>query len=325
VLVTDRLSTNLDWAAFELTEIGFGDHLVTVPDRTAHFETIVPIVSNGRQLEVHIEVRLDRTSGRLTAQFMTLDPLTELPPDVQSGFLPPEDGTGRGQGHVSYVIRPKPDRATGTEIRNVAVIQFDFGQTIGTNQRDPHDPSQGTDSALEALVTIDAGPPSSHVWPLPPAIAALNFTVSWTGQDDSGGAGVADYEIFVSDNGGPWTCWQEAVTGVSATFSGQLGHTYAFYSIARDQLDHVEAPPASADAVTTLVAQLPPTLTVQWLAPAIQLAWPLDATGYALETTDSLAADCVWNSVTEPVVVQGQKNTVTLLPTERARFYRLNR
>jgi hypothetical protein len=107
---------------------------------------------------------------RLAAQFMTLDPLTGLPPDVQSGFLPPEDGTGRGQGHLSYVIRAKPDVPSGMEIRNVAVIQVDFGDTIGTNQRDPHDPSQGTDPALEALVTIDAGPPSSHVLPLPAGI-----------------------------------------------------------------------------------------------------------------------------------------------------------
>jgi hypothetical protein len=73
------------------------------------------------------------------------------------------------------------------------------------------------------------------------------------------------------------------------------------------------------------VAQLAPTLTVQWLAPAIQLAWPLDATGYTLETTDSLAANSVWDVVTEPVVVQGQTNTVTFVPTERARFYRLRR
>ena len=45
--------------------------------------------------------------------------------------------TGRGLGCVSYVIRPKPGLATGTEIRNVATIQFDFGEVIDTNQIDP--------------------------------------------------------------------------------------------------------------------------------------------------------------------------------------------
>jgi hypothetical protein len=254
---------------------------------------------------------------------MSIDPDTGLPPDVNTGFLPPEDGTGRGQGHLSYVIRAKPRLETGTELRNVAVIQFDFGDTIATNQRDPHDPTQGTDPALEALVTIDGGAPSSQVLALPPAIAALSFTVGWTGQDDPGGAGVASYDVYVSDNGGPWTRWQEAVAATSATFSGQLDHTYAFYSIAQDLVGHVEAPPASADAFTTLVAQLAPALTIQWLGQAVELAWPVDATGYTLETTTSLAAGSVWEDVTEPVVVQGQMNTVTLVPAEAASFYRL--
>ena len=64
-----------------------------------------------------------------------------------TGFLPPEDGTGRGQGYFSYTVDPRADLATGTEIRNVALIRFDFQEVIGTNQVDPHDPSQGTDPA----------------------------------------------------------------------------------------------------------------------------------------------------------------------------------
>lgn len=74
--------------------------------------------------------------------------------------------------------------------------------------------------------------PQSTVHPLP-AASAPTFGVSWSG-DDSGGPGIADYEIYVSDNGGPFSPWLKDTTARSATWQGQLGHTYAFYSLAID-------------------------------------------------------------------------------------------
>ena len=71
------------------------------------------------------------------------------------GFLPLGDGIGRGMGYLTYVVRPKAGPPTGAEIRNVANITFDSGQTVATNQVDPHDPSKGTDPAKESLNTID--------------------------------------------------------------------------------------------------------------------------------------------------------------------------
>ena len=99
---------------------------------------------------------MSRTRGRIRAAFQSFDPATSLPPSLLSGFLPPEDGTGRGMGYFSYVVDARPDLPTGTEVRNIALITFDWGETIATNQVDPHDPSQGTDPRKEALVTIDA-------------------------------------------------------------------------------------------------------------------------------------------------------------------------
>jgi len=166
VSVTDQLAASLDWTSFELTEIGFGDHLVPVPPKTQYFETIVPMSYNGADFEVWIYAGVDPATGKLTAQFYSIDPATELPPNVLVGFLPPENGAGRGMAHISYTIRPKAGLATGTEIRNVAWISFDNGEIIATNQKDPHNPAGGTDSSKEALNTIDAGAPSSHVDPL---------------------------------------------------------------------------------------------------------------------------------------------------------------
>ena len=62
-----------------------------------------------------------------------------------TGFLPPEDGTGRGKGYIGYTVQPKAGLPTGTEIRNVALISFDGQTIIATNQIDPQDPAAGTD------------------------------------------------------------------------------------------------------------------------------------------------------------------------------------
>ena len=45
--------------------------------------------------------------------------------------------------------------------------------------------------------------------------------MSWSGQDDPGGSGIASYDVYVSDNGGPFTLWQSWTTHTSAIFTGQ--------------------------------------------------------------------------------------------------------
>jgi len=251
VSITDQLDPSLDWETFELTEVGFGHILIPITGGGYYFHTIVETSQNGQEIEVHVEVELDPDTGRLTATFATLDPQAGLPPDVMTGFLPPEDGTGRGMGHITYVVQSKPALATGTEIRNIANITFDFAETIATNQIDPHDPSQGTDPAKECLNTIDADPPTSQVTDLP-AQSPATFTVSWGG-DDGAGSGVATYDVYISTDGGPYALWLDDTPDTSATFTGQNAHTYAFYSVATDNVGHTEAAPPAADAQTQVV------------------------------------------------------------------------
>ncbi|MEW6741715.1 MAG: LamG-like jellyroll fold domain-containing protein [Planctomycetota bacterium] len=155
VMIEDPLDANLDWRTFELTGVGFGDTWLTVPPNSQHYETVVPMTYNGTDFEVQIEAGIDLNTGEIYANFYSIDPDTGLPPSVDIGFLPPEDGTGRGQGYVTYVLRAKSGVRHGTVIRNVAYITFDFQETIATNQVDPHDPSKGTDPRKEAPITID--------------------------------------------------------------------------------------------------------------------------------------------------------------------------
>src|SRR6185312_1230684 len=108
------------WDTFQFTEFGFGDTLRTVPTgRADDFET-VPMTYNNKTFDVQVELMFDSTTGVVSAVFQSLDPTTLLPPDVLTGFLPPEDGTGIGKAHFSYTIKPKAGLPTGTELRNVA-------------------------------------------------------------------------------------------------------------------------------------------------------------------------------------------------------------
>jgi hypothetical protein len=113
VVITDQLDSHLDWNTFALTEVGFGDFLFTIPAGSQHFQTTVDMTYNGETFQVEIEVGLHSQTGQVYAVFQSVDPRTTLPPDVLTGFLPPEDGTGRGMGHISYIIKPLANLATG--------------------------------------------------------------------------------------------------------------------------------------------------------------------------------------------------------------------
>ncbi|BBO84834.1 hypothetical protein DSCO28_54000 [Desulfosarcina ovata subsp. sediminis] len=154
VIIFDLLDANLDWTTFTLTEVGFGDVVLTIPLDCHHYQHTVEMNQDGTDFEVQIDIGVDLSTGELYANFYSLDPITGLPPESDVGMLPPEDGTGRGMGWFSYTIEAKSGLAEGTEIRNVASIVFDGQPAITTNQVDPHDPSQGTDPDKEALVTI---------------------------------------------------------------------------------------------------------------------------------------------------------------------------
>jgi len=284
VTITDPLDKNLDWSTFELTEIGFGDTLIRVPAGSQHFETTVPMSFGGVDFEVQIEVGIRLGTGKVYANFYSIDPRTSLPPTVDIGFLPPEDGTGRGKGHFSYTIRAKEGLAGGTEIRNVAYITFDGAETVATNQVDPHDPSKGKDPNMECLNTIDTGAPSSRVNPLPAVVETAEFVVSWTGEDSASGSGIAGYDIYVSDNGDDYVLWMRNTPEVSAVFTGEYGHTYRFYSIAIDNVGNCEAAPSGADAETMIGECFPSSYSTynDWVALGRPNCWcaPPYGSGY---------------------------------------------
>jgi RHS repeat-associated protein len=282
--VTDQLDPNLNWSTFQLTGIGWGNFYLTIPAGSQTYQTMVLMTENGQTFDVEVNAGIHTSTGQVYATFQCIDPATGLPPsNPLTGFLPPESGTGNGSGYLSYTVSPKAGLPTGTQIRNVASINFDQGLSIATDEVNDENLSQGIDPTKQALVTIDAGNPTSSVAALPPTEAATNFNVSWGGVDDTGGSGIATYTIYVSANGTPFVAWLTNTNTTSGTFVGSPGYTYSFYSVATDNVGNVQPTPTSAQATTTVSGTARQSLTLNGSAEYLQL----DADGTHLD---------VWNS-----------------------------
>jgi hypothetical protein len=239
VLVVDDLDPRLDWSTFELKSLAFNDASITVPPGLQRFTTVTTVGTDTNV--VVVDVSFNPATGRITWLMWSRDAATgELPEDPFAGFLPPNDASRRGEGSLSYLIRPKADLADGTRLTNRATIIFD--PTYGAN------PPIVTPMVTNA---IDASLPTSAVLPLP---AENNGTVEvqWTGSDANGSSGIASFDIYVARDRGPYLLWQIATTETSATFTGEPGSIYHFYSVARDAAGNTELAPESADAFTTV-------------------------------------------------------------------------
>jgi len=110
------------------------------------------------------------------------------------------------------------------------------------------------------LNTIDDTSPTSKVDALPAMEPTASFKVSWTGSDRD--SGVQDFSVYVSDNGGVFALWLANTPLTSATFNGRSGHSYSFYSIARDLVGNLENGKTSAEATTRVVVDTTPPVIV---------------------------------------------------------------
>jgi RHS repeat-associated protein len=248
VIVTDTLDSNLDLDSFLLTEIIFANTTLTIPSGLDSYTTQVPFNANGTTLVVDVSAALDRSTRTLTLAIQAVDPSTgTFPQDPLVGFLYPDDNTGRGSGSISYLVKPIADLPSGTVISNRAQIVFDYNDPINT-----------------PLVknTLDSAPPKSSVAALPATTTDTTLTLNWSGQDDAGGSGIAAYTIYASVDGAAAFPLISKTTDISRTISVSPGHTYSFYSIATDNVGHVQAPPSTPDA-TIQVIGASATTTVQ--------------------------------------------------------------
>jgi hypothetical protein len=257
VVVTQPLGPSVNLSSVALLGItvpnGSNDVQVPVPAGSFNpaagvdeFSTNVDLRPN-QSLLVNVDAKLNPAARTLTWTLTSIDPTTGLPPfNPLVGFLPPGAGA-----NVSFTVTPTPGVATGTQVAEQATVVFD-GQTPMSTQTWTN--------------TIDNTPPVTHVSALPSSSSCPNFRVSWSGSDV--GSGLQGFTIYASDTGGPFTPWLSNTTAATGTFTGSVGHTYSFYSIATDLTGNTEPAKASAEASTAVAATAtcgPPSLNAQML------------------------------------------------------------
>ena len=235
ILVTDTLDPNLDLDTFELTEIAFADQRIAIPPGLDHYETTLPITGQRCQAcSPTSRPALDRATRTFTLTLQAVDPATGwFPDDPLLGLLYPDDATGRGQGSVSYVVKPLAGLPSGTVIENRATIIFDYNDPIDT-----------------PLVhnTLDAGTPTSQVDPLPATTTDSTVHGLLVGPGRGRRLGHRQLRplrlrrrrrVLPADlrPGPPRPRPPSRVLP---------GHTYAFYTLARDNVGHVESPASHA-------------------------------------------------------------------------------
>jgi hypothetical protein len=241
VTVTDQLDlTHVDVNTVSFGPISFGDKTVTPPPGSRDFSIDVDLRPE-KDLVVRVRASVDVETGLVTWRFASIDPQTgQTPEDPEVGFLPPNVVPPEGEGAVTFAVTPKPELPTGTEVINQATIVFDVNPPISTEPW---------------LNTLDKSTPASQMAPLPPTVTTSPFTISWGGSDV--GAGIRDFTVFVSDDGGPYTPFLIRTSAASSTFPGEHGHTYSFYTLARDLVGNDEPAKSVGEAATEVLLAQP--------------------------------------------------------------------
>lgn len=234
VIVTNPLDPGVNLSTLTLASISVPQFQIPINQSfnplVGHdqFATTVDL-RPGMDLLLNVSAILNRPNRLVTWTFTSIDPATGLPPeDPGVGFLAPGE-----EGSVVFGVKQNPQLPTGTVLSDQATVVFDTQPPMSTSTW---------------MNTVDNTAPASQVSTLPGTELCVNFNVQWSGNDI--GAGIQDYTIYASDNGGAFTAWQTNTTSTSAVFNGQVGHTYGFYSIARDLVGNVEPGKTSAEATT---------------------------------------------------------------------------
>ena len=115
------------------------------------------------------------------------------------------------------------------------------------NQLHPH---------IRVTYQIDNVAPTATVNPLP-QWSPGTFQVTWTGQDNSGGAGIRFYDVQSRMNGGAWQNWQSQTTATSANFTGVNAAFYEFRVRATDWAGNVGGWPNNPQAATRVDSLAP--------------------------------------------------------------------
>lgn len=337
LFVVDYLDPNLDWTTVEFEEIAYGDRLLQPPAGSQSFtlRDVPPAFSTAitgsglTNLAVKISGMFNPQVGRVEWRVACVDTNTGTwPVDALAGILPPEDGTGRGQGHVRFRVKPKAATPFGTTITNIATIVFDGNDPIAT-------PAVwntvGDVPSLAATITyppdqIIAGKPftstmvltntgSSTVtnvvltYVLPPGLSILSATATFGSVTVTNGTLVWDLGTFTGGAGATLTIIASAAQ--SGTFANNFyysgGSGLAIYTVPSDLI---------------VIDTLRPQLTIRLLSADVELSWPTNASAFYLQSAASIAPTA-WSDVTNAPAASGGFYRVSVNAASASRYFRL--
>ena len=206
VRVTNPLSEWLDWSTFEMRESAFGDQSDVALDGLTNGTSEIQM--DGTNKYVRTTVEYDAETGVATWYMRVYDPNgdSEGYPTDGSGFLPSNDDTHRGEGHITYRIKVRDDAPANVVITNSASIVFDHNNPIET---DPawwntvadvagvkiHGEVEGDVSDLELIVGMPYGE-----LPTPKARAGYTFGGWYTGPNGTGRRVTAQSVVQAGDS-----------------------------------------------------------------------------------------------------------------------------
>lgn len=225
VFITDTLDVNsFDIASFKAGYIRIGSKIAQAPVNVSE-NTWEIDMRPAMNLITLVELNPDKTKGIANWYFKCIDPKTnDFPTDALTGFLPPNDTTGRGEGCVSFMIDLKETVKDEDKVKNRASIVFDYNAPILTptwgNTKDMIAP---VSSMSEAVLASDT-----------------TATISWLGSDNKGGSGVYCYYVFVKQDSSGYQPLFTRTSKTSAEFKFNKGVEYSFYVTAVDSADNKE-------------------------------------------------------------------------------------
>lgn len=338
LIVVDYLDPNLDWTTVEFEEIAYGDRLIQPPAGSPSFTLRdVPTTNSSAftgsdltNMAVNVSGTFNPQVGRIEWRVTCVDTNTGTwPIDVFAGILPPEDGTGRGQGHVRFRVKPKTTTPIGTVITNAATIVFDNNEPISTAlvwNMVGDVPSLATTIAYPADPTL-TGKPFTYSLAITNtgSSAATNVVVTNTLPD--GFNVVSNYVTIgrVTQTNGILTWIIDSLTnGVDARwFITVLPINAGTFT------NNISYSGGSGLAIFTspgVITVLPsvPSLGIRINGGQVELYWQTNFTGFHVQRTSSLSTSNRWVDVTNAPVIVGQEYRVTNGPPVGTQFYRLS-
>lgn len=227
VRIVSQLDPNLDPRTFKLGDLQLGDIQVNIPDNRGAFDGEFDFTAS-KGFILRVSAGLDPISNTATWLLQAIDPETgELITNPDLGLLPPNDAAGAGSGMVGYTVQPVADVATGTQISTQARVLYNNAPPLDTET---------------VNYVVDGAAPTTTVTVEALAGEDNDYLVKWDATDEEDGSGVRHVTVYVAEDGGDFTIWQQQTTDTVAVYQGEAGKSYEFLALATDNAGNREIP-----------------------------------------------------------------------------------